>query len=261
MKNTQNYRKISLIVLGILIFTLIIIFVYNVFKNSKRNPESSTTTYFPKILPINPTENIENIIKPTLAQGDCFYSAIYRSLKDKNLLTNFCNCVNKGNNENNNSIDCNNEGSFIQSFRNFLADNENFKESYMGLFSQLSNMKEEDKNFNDDFPLIIKELNEQIKKILNDYNNENKFVNSNTTKFIKDIMNIIKTRGTYVGEFEVSFTGNILQQCEIPLNIISKKKNDTDYKTDEEILKEIKEQNSDKNVTVILDNDHYEYIV
>ena len=73
-------------------------------------------------------------------------------------------------------------------------------------------------------------------------------------------MNIIKSRGTYFGEFEVLFTGNILQQCEIPLNIVSKKKNETDYKTNEEILKE-KEQNSDKNITVILDNDHYEYVV
>lgn len=256
MKNIQNYRKISLLVFGIVILVLIIILIYNISKNS-RIPKTSTTTQFPQILLINPIENLENVIKPTLSQGDCFYSAIYRSLRDKNLLLKFCNDINKYNKY---PIECKSEGDFIQSFRNFLANNINFQESYIGLFLQIIIMKNEDPNFKDDFDLMIQYLNVSIQNLLREYNDDNKFVQSNQSNFIKDIMSIIKTRGTYVGEFEVSFTGNILEKYGIQLNIIMKKKNDTDYKTDQEILQEIKDQNSDKNITLILDNDHYEYV-
>lgn len=257
MKNSTNYRKISLIILGIIILVLVIIFVYNIIKKSIKIPESISTQSPFILFPLNPTENLENIIKPTLAQGDCFYSAIYRSLQDKNLLLKFCNSINK---DKPNSINCGSEGDFIQSYRNFLANNINFQESYMGLFSQIIIMKKEDPNFKDDFDLMIQYLNVSIQNLLREYNDDNKFVKSNQSNFIKDIMSIIKTRGTYVGEFEVSFTGNILEKYGIQLNIIMKKKNDTDYKSDKEILQEIKDQNSDKNITLILDNDHYEYV-
>ena len=54
-------------------------------------------------------------IKPTLAQGDCFYSAIFRSLKERNnLLESVSSCL---------SIDFSDETAFIKTFRDKLADN------------------------------------------------------------------------------------------------------------------------------------------
>lgn len=248
MKNIQKYRKFLLLIFGIIILLLLCIFIYNIFKKSINIPESSTTTTnFPKILPIIPIENLINIIKPTLAQGDCFYSAIYRSLKDKNLLQKFCSCLD-------NEIQCNSEDDFIQSLRNFMSNYSNFEENYMGIFYNILDMKSTDVTFEDDFKAIINYLGD-TRNVLKKYNDENKFVKQNINNFITDIKNVIKTRGTYVGEIEVTFVRDILEKCDISLNIIVK----TD-KSDKEILSEIKEKNSDKNITVILDNNHYEYV-
>jgi hypothetical protein len=248
MKNIQKYRKFLLLIFGIIILLLLCIFIYNIFKKSINIPESSTTTTnFPKILPIIPNENLINIIKPTLAQGDCFYSAIYRSLKDKNLLQKFCSCLD-------NEIQCNSEDDFIQSLRNFMSNYSNFEENYMGIFYNILDMKSTDVTFEDDFKAIINYLGD-TRNVLKKYNDENKFVKQNINNFITDIKNVIKTRGTYVGEIEVTFVRDILEKCDISLNIIVK----TD-KSDKEILSEIKEKNSDKNITVILDNNHYEYV-
>lgn len=248
MKNIQKYRKFLLLIFGIIILLLLCIFIYNIFKQPLNIPEGlTTTTNFPKILPIIPNENLINIIKPTLAQGDCFYSAIYRSLKDKNLLQKFCSCLD-------NEIQCNSEDVFIQSLRNFMSNYTNFEENYMGIFYNILDMKSTDVTFEDDFKAIINYLGD-TRNVLKKYNDENKFVKQNINNFITDIKNVVKTRGTYVGEIEVTFVRDILKKCDISLNIIVK----TD-KSDQEILSEIKEKNSDKNITVILDNNHYEYV-
>ena len=118
MKNIQKYRKFLLLIFGIIILLLLCIFIYNIFKKPLNIPEGlTTTTNFPKRLPIIPNENLINIIKPTLAQGDCFYSAIYRSLKDKNLLDKFCDCIK--------DISCfsNLNIIIIIRFRNFISKN------------------------------------------------------------------------------------------------------------------------------------------
>ena len=85
--NIEKYKKILLILTGILLIILISLLVFNIFKKPIKTPElASTTTYVPQLFPIIPTQNLQNIIKPTLSQGDCFYSGVYRSLKYKNLL-------------------------------------------------------------------------------------------------------------------------------------------------------------------------------
>jgi hypothetical protein len=51
--------------------------------------------------------------KPTLTTGDCFYSAIYRSAKERGYLEDFVECL---------GLDITDEKKFIQSLRNVIAD-------------------------------------------------------------------------------------------------------------------------------------------
>ena len=83
-------------------------------ENQANNNESSPKEA-PAVAPVAKENSYEDvIIKPTLAQGDCFYSAIFRSLNERdNLLENVSTCL---------SIDISDETSFIKTFRDKLAD-------------------------------------------------------------------------------------------------------------------------------------------
>jgi hypothetical protein len=245
MKNTKKYTNILLIIIGSIIFILLCFSIYNIFKNVPYIPQNVSTTPFPKIFPIIPIEN-ENLIKPTLAQGDCFYSAIYRSLRDKNLLQNFCNCLK--------NIKCVSEADFIQSFRNFIANDKKLVEEYINIFYSIISEKSTDENFESNFNEIVKSLGDTRNVFIN-FNKENKFFPQNSQNFITDIQNIIKKRQTFVGQTEVTITKKLLENCNIPLIIII-----TDDKSNEQIFKEIKENNSNNKVLVVLSGTHYEYV-
>ena len=88
-------------------------------RNKNKENEANNNESSPKEAPALASVAQENtsedvIIKPTLAQGDCFYSAIFRSLKERDsLLEKVSTCL---------SIDISDETSFIKTFRDKLAD-------------------------------------------------------------------------------------------------------------------------------------------
>ena len=250
--NIEKYKKILLILTGILLIILISLLVFNIFKKPIKTPElASTTTYVPQLFPIIPTQNLQNIIKPTLSQGDCFYSGVYRSLKYKNLLNKLCNCQK--------DIICNSEDNFIKTLRNLMGINKKFIDDYLGLFYNIISMKSEP-DFQNNFNLILNNLGD-TRNVLLSFNNTNKFEpnDQNSKEFITEIQKIVGTRKSFAGELEVLFVKNLLKDCGITINIVI-----LDGKTDEKILKEIKvkenEENKENSIILVLSGVHYQYV-
>lgn len=257
--NKENYKKILLILLGLLLGFLFILMLLIIFKDKHKRPDfSGTTTPQPNILPINPIKpnNIKTNfeIKPTLSQGDCFYSSIYRSLRDKNLLKKFSDCIN---------ISYENEDNFIQNLRDLIANDESFKKEYSDMFGNIISMKTE-KDFDSNFNAILRSMGD-TRIVLEQFNNTNKFFSpdlkncedsQNCKDFIQEIQKVIRTRGTYVGQIEVYFIINLLKRCGIIANIVI-----TDDKSQEEIKKQILEYSGENKIVIILSGVHYEYAI
>ena len=191
--------------------------------------------------------DIKYSIKPTLSDGNCFYSAIFRSLKDKNLLDKFCDCIK--------DISCLKERKFIKTFRSFIVEKD---ESISMIYSNIfNNMIENFKNV--DFQLNFKEIVKDMgdtRDVLIKFNEKNKFKNKYLEKFINKIKNVIKEDRSYVGQIEVEESLNLIKECDIFVEIFTNRAS---------AVKFIKKQNSSTiNNTIILvlnqDIDHWEYI-
>ena len=146
-------------------------------------------------------------IKDTLAQGDCFFSGIYRGARDNGLLDKIHDDLKL-------SID---ENRFIQGFRNLLAESNGIRAHYIEIFRNIN-----DYSF-DEYG--------GTRRIINDFREKNMFTEGNQDKFIDAIKKEIKTPGSYVGTPEVLTTKqNILEPIGIELLV---------YQQNQEIPKKI----------------------
>jgi hypothetical protein len=183
-------------------------------------------------------------IKETLDDGNCFYSSIYRSLKDKNLLSIFNECFSE--------IKSNTEKTFIKKLRSFIADNS--EESITEMFSNFSNMELDEETFEG----ICENLG-SISDVLIDFYNKDKFNPKYETQFIKKMQQNIKTNKNWVSELEVISFQNILEnQCDIKLKFFN-----TDKKAYSDIKNDYrKNYNKYKNTIYLLNQDgvHWVYI-
>ena len=187
-------------------------------------------------------------IKKTLSNGNCFYSAIYRSLTDKNLLETLYDCIN--------DLRSTNEIIFIEKFRNYLSNYKDIDVQYKQLFDNIEYNLRMDKDYKKTINIILKDMGDS-RKIIKKFLKDDKFQNRNKNEFINKIKENIKKDKTYVGEFEVISASNILKNnCDIIVekftnlkNAINNIKNDSDSKRH-------------KSIYLIIDqeSEHWEYI-
>ena len=191
------------------------------------------------------TSDTKYTAKPTLTDGNCFFSAIFRSLKDKNLLEKFCKCIEV--------IDCTNEKKFISTFRMFIIEKDHsISLQYIDIFNNMiENFKEP--NFEENFKEIIKYTGD-TRKVLIEFNKKKKFEDKYLKEFITKIEKVIVKNKTYIGEIETVEISKMIKRCNIGFLY------DTNLK---KFIKFIKKQDKkDINNTLYLVNDkeHWEYI-
>ena len=201
-------------------------------KSKKRDSSTSDTKY---------------TAKTTLADGNCLFSSIFRSLKDKNLLEKFCKCIK--------DIDCTNEKKFISTFRMFITEKDHsISLRYIDIFNNMiKNFKEP--NFEENFKEIIKYFGD-TRTVLIKFNKENKFEDKYLKEFISEIENVIVKNKTYVGEIELFEISKMIKRCDIGFIY------DTNLKN---FIKFIKKQNKNEinnSLYLILnqEKEHWEYI-
>jgi hypothetical protein len=137
-------------------------------------------------------------IAKTLTNGDCFFSAIFRALQERDgLLHKVSACL---------SLDETSETNFIKSFRHKIAD-------IVLLGKQVS--------FNYLISLNVNTYQERIRMYPNWFINEfgksgEKLGTSNS--FYERLAQHIRTPGEWVSEIEVKFVQDMLGQCDIELN-------------------------------------------
>ena len=184
-------------------------------------------------------------IKKTLDDGNCFFSSIYRSLKNKNLLDVFYNCLPE--------LQSRDEATFIKKLRKLVA--ENSVDNITEMFTHFSNIELDEDTFNE-----ISESLGGISEILEEFFNDEKFKPKYKGTFIEKVQDSIKTDKNWVSELEVTSFQNILKTLcnEIGLKI---------FNTYEKAVTDIKhEHKSDyekyKNTIYILNQDcqHWVYI-
>lgn len=147
-------------------------------------------------------------IMETLKNGNCFYSAIYRSAKSKNLLEKLFNCIPE--------LRADTETTFIKKFREYLFNNIP-NEVLENLFYILMDLYQ---NNEDSFNLAVNKIGD-IKDVILEYANNDLMVPENVNDFISDIKKVIKKDKKYVGEVEVRFIKNILEECGLYLKIFN----------------------------------------
>ena len=160
------------------------------------------------------------IIKDTLVQGDCFYSGIFRSSRERGLLEKIEKCL---------TLDISSEMAFVESFRNKLADSIAEKNlpstderngrmdtyDYLvgltasGSYKQV--MKSYPKWFNEEFGHQGEKLGER-------------------DSFCQRLASHVRMPTEWVGEIEVRIITNWLADCNIKLEVTSIKKKKL-YKT------------------------------
>lgn len=147
-------------------------------------------------------------VKSTLSQGDCFFSSIFRAGTEQRLL--------KKINECNPLIKIGNEGEFVVSMRNLVADNADvairsaydflrmlYTASNVNSKNTLKDQMESDQGFDAWHKDLIKRY-VLVKKPSPD-------------DFLREIKNGIKTRTRYVCDIEVFTTKQILESCGISI--------------------------------------------
>ncbi len=142
-------------------------------------------------------------IKNTKNDGNCFFSAIFRSLKAKNLLNDFYKCVNM--------IKSRTEVSFIKNIRKLIA--ENATDDIKNMFDNLIVISKDKKTFK----LVINSLGD-MNEVLQEYYDEDKYHSKYENEFIQDIQKSIQKNGNWVGQLEVDITINLFNNCEFEEN-------------------------------------------
>ena len=184
-------------------------------------------------------------IKKTLADGNCFYSAIYRSLKYKNLLEDLCNCL---------SINCENEKDFINNFRNKLSNSNDLKQQYLNFFNYIINNLNS-KTFKETLKILLKDMGD-VRDVVKIFIKNNKFKIGNFDEFFLEIQKSIRKNYSYVGQFEVHESLNILLNCGIDSEIFTNKKNAINF------VKNMSDDDYNKILVLVLNQrgEHWEYI-
>ena len=161
-------------------------------------------------------------IGKSLSQGDCFYSSIYRSLDNQNMLENVCKKLN---------INCNEEYSFIQEFRKLVAESEEIQNYYEEMFDEVLR----DPDYIEGLRSVLDSLGDPMQIFIENVNYirqsdrpENSGYRDNVLEKIKDE---IKKERSYAGEIEINVTKKILEDTEIQLIIIDElaKQNDEKF--------------------------------
>jgi hypothetical protein len=135
-------------------------------------------------------------IRTTLAQGDCFYSAIYRACSEQNLLNNF-----------EDPIDVSSEASFVVSMRQLVADR--IKDDVTGLFNTAAVMYLNSPDSYDGLPHFALEL-------VKAYSANS---SPDTDAYVEKYLNKVKQRQTFSGEIEVRSVIDFLEDIGIDLDI------------------------------------------
>jgi hypothetical protein len=147
-------------------------------------------------------------IRNTLSQGDCFYSAIYRSAKNNNLLEKLFVCIPV--------LRADTENTFIKKFREYISDNIP-NETLDTLFYTLMELYQDNK---DSFNIAVNKIGD-IKDVVIEYAENEMLVPEYEGDFIDDIKKAIKKDKKYVGEIEVTFIKEILQSCRLYVKIFN----------------------------------------
>jgi hypothetical protein len=185
-------------------------------------------------------------IKNTKNDGNCFFSAIFRSLKAKNLLNDFYKCVNM--------IKSRTEVSFIKNIRKLIA--ENGTDDIKNMFDNLIIISQDKKTFK----LVVDSLGD-MNEVLYEYYDENKYRNEYENEFIRDIKKSIQKNGNWVGQLEVDITINLFNNCEFEENNLYIRVFNNYQTAKKEIKKEIKENIFDRTIYLLNQSEsHYVYI-
>ena len=187
-------------------------------------------------------------VKKTLSNGNCFYSAIYRSLKDKNLLETLYDCIN--------DLRSTTENTFIENFRNYLSNNREIDTQYKQLFDNIEYNLRVDKDYKKTINAILKDMGDG-RKVIKRFLKDDKFKNQYRNEFINEIKENIRKDKTYVGEFEVVSSSNILKnKCSINIERF------TNFKAAKSHIEKDSENKKNKSIYLIIyqDNEHWEYI-
>lgn len=148
---------------------------------------------------------LEIKFKTTLQNGNCFFSSIYRSLINKNLLKKTYRCIPE--------LKSSSERNFIKRLKYFISDriDNNIKE----LFNYYTISKFDLSTFKE----VTKYLG-SISIILRKYYIENKFISEFENKFVEEIKNTIKTDKNWVGQLEVEYVYNLFKNnCDIDIKL------------------------------------------
>lgn len=163
---------------------------------------------------LSPTEDV--IIKPTLTNGDCFYSGIYRSLNERNLLVNVSACL---------SLTSVDETSFIQSFRDKIAErivagNLQYTHGTHGkvdTYDYLVGLTGNSGSY--------RQVTNSYPSWFNDEFGENGESLGDRESFIQRLSSHVRNSGEWVGEIEVRLVTQELEKCKIRLEIRSNREN------------------------------------
>lgn len=185
-------------------------------------------------------------IKNTKNDGNCFFSAIYRSLRDKNLLNDFYNCVDM--------VKARTEISFIRNIRKLIA--ENAIDDIKNMFDNLIVISSDKKTFK----LVADSLGD-MNEVLYQYYDENKYQRKYENEFIKDIQKSIQKNGNWVGQLEVDVTINLFASCEFLENNLYIRVFNNYQTAKREINKEIKQNIFERTIYLLNQKElHYVYI-
>ena len=210
---------------------------YQAINPEKNNLASSSSMASP--------ESISNfIVMETLDNGNCFYSSIYRAAKHNNLLEKIFDCIPE--------LNSLTENNFIKKFRNYVSND--ITNKIEGMFYYLENLIA---NYDtDNFDAIINKIGD-IKDTMIEYKDYELFSPEYLDDFMIDIKKIMKTDRKYVGQLEVEFIKEKLENCGIYIKIFYEKESAIEKMTEDIV------SNFYRNTLYFINQRevHYEYIV
>ena len=183
-------------------------------------------------------------VKRTLADGNCLFSAVFRALRDKNLLDKFNNCYKDFGNE---------EKTFIKNLRLYLSDDKYLIDEYENMFRNIVNNFKTDKEYNVIFKTILQDMGD-VRNILKKYKKNKMFKIDNIDQFIDNVKEEIKKDGSYTGQFEVKVIEDMLVSCDIGVEFSTSKDGLINMINDKS------ESQKNKYIFLLLRGEHWEYI-